>query len=302
MLRPIEKSDSELVAQAQAGAREAVDELLRRHYDRLYAVCRRVAGNDADAADACQEALMAIVRGLPRFDGRSSFKTWSYRVATNATLDELRRRKRRPLAVDTDETPEPVSDDPSFEERLTENDNLLIYYAGHGVLDEVNSRGHWQPVDAEAESSANWISNVALTDVLNAMSAKHILVVADSCYSGTLTRSSLARLEAGMTRTAKVAWQRTMAQKRSRTALTSGGLAPVLDAGGGGHSIFAKAFIQVLETNTDVIEGQRLFQEISALVTWAAQARRFEQVPQYAPIKYAGHESGDFFLVPKPTT
>lgn len=124
MLRPIERSDSELVAQAQAGAREAVDELLRRHYDRLYAVCRRVAGNDADAADACQEALMAIVRGLPRFDGRSSFKTWSYRVATNATLDELRRRKRRPLAVDTDETPEPVSDDPSFEERLTENDRL----------------------------------------------------------------------------------------------------------------------------------------------------------------------------------
>lgn len=124
MLRPIERSDSELVAQAQAGAREAVDELLRRHYDRLYAVCRRVAGNDADAADACQEALMAIVRGLPRFDGRSSFKTWSYRVATNATLDELRRRKRRPLAIDPDESPEVPSDDPSFEERLTENDRL----------------------------------------------------------------------------------------------------------------------------------------------------------------------------------
>ncbi|MDH3300729.1 MAG: sigma-70 family RNA polymerase sigma factor [Acidimicrobiia bacterium] len=124
MLRPIERSDSELVAQAQAGVREAVDELLRRHYDRLYAVCRRVAGNDADAADACQEALVAIVRGLPRFDGRSSFKTWSYRVATNATLDELRRRKRRPLAVDTDERPEPITDDPSFEERLTENDRL----------------------------------------------------------------------------------------------------------------------------------------------------------------------------------
>ncbi len=67
---------------------------------------------------------MAIVRGLPRFDGRSSFKTWSYRVATNATLDELRRRKRRPLAVDTDEAPEPTDDGPSFEERLTENDRL----------------------------------------------------------------------------------------------------------------------------------------------------------------------------------
>jgi RNA polymerase sigma-70 factor (ECF subfamily) len=70
--------------------------LLRRHYDRVYAVCRRLAGNDADAADATQEALMALVRGLPRYDGRAAFSTWAYRVATNACLDELRRRKRRP--------------------------------------------------------------------------------------------------------------------------------------------------------------------------------------------------------------
>ena len=55
-----------------------------------------MAGNDADAADATQEALLAVVRGLPRFDGRAAFSTWSYRVATNACLDELRRRRRRP--------------------------------------------------------------------------------------------------------------------------------------------------------------------------------------------------------------
>lgn len=67
-----------------------------RHYDRLFAVCRRLAGNEADAADACQEALLAIVRGLGRFDGRATFRTWSFRVATNACLDELRRRGRRP--------------------------------------------------------------------------------------------------------------------------------------------------------------------------------------------------------------
>ncbi len=122
--RRIERSDEELVAQARAGARDATDELLRRHYDRLYAVCRRVAGNDADAADGCQEALMAIVRGLPKFDGRSSFKTWSYRVATNACLDEMRRRSRRPLALA--ETPEPAQDqaDPAFDERLAVSDEL----------------------------------------------------------------------------------------------------------------------------------------------------------------------------------
>jgi len=59
-------------------------------------VSRRITGNDADAQDATQEALIALVRGLPRFDGRSSFSTWSYRVAVNASLDELRRRRRRP--------------------------------------------------------------------------------------------------------------------------------------------------------------------------------------------------------------
>ena len=81
---------------ARAGDRAALDTLLRRHYDRLYALCRRMTGDAADAADACQEALIAIVRGLPAFDGRSAFGTWAYRVATNACLDELRRRRRRP--------------------------------------------------------------------------------------------------------------------------------------------------------------------------------------------------------------
>ncbi len=55
-----------------------------------------MTGDATDAADACQEALLAIVRGLPGFDGRSAFGTWAYRVTTNACLDELRRRRRRP--------------------------------------------------------------------------------------------------------------------------------------------------------------------------------------------------------------
>lgn len=66
-------------------------------------MCRRLAGNDADALDATQDALIAIVRGLPRFDHRSAFSTWAYRVATNACLDELRRRSRRPVPGGDDE-------------------------------------------------------------------------------------------------------------------------------------------------------------------------------------------------------
>lgn len=92
--------DRALVARANDGDRRALDTLLRTHYDRIYAVCRRITGSDADAADAAQEALIKIVRSLPGFDGRSAFSTWAYRIATNTSLDELRRRRRRPTVVD----------------------------------------------------------------------------------------------------------------------------------------------------------------------------------------------------------
>jgi RNA polymerase sigma-70 factor (ECF subfamily) len=115
------RDDRDLVAAANAGDRGALDTLLRRHYDRIYAVCRRLAGNDADAFDATQEALLAVVRGLHRFDGRAAFTTWCYRVATNACLDELRRRARRPrpLAVDDDPDGGPADGDRPFEDTVT---------------------------------------------------------------------------------------------------------------------------------------------------------------------------------------
>ena len=99
---PAPLDDRALVAAAQDGDRSALDQLLRRHYDRVHAVCRRITGNDADAADAAQEALILIVRNLSSFDGRSTFATWTYRVATNASLDELRRRRRRPVLAGRD--------------------------------------------------------------------------------------------------------------------------------------------------------------------------------------------------------
>ena len=112
--------DQELVQAAQSGDRGALEALLRRHHDRIRAVAFRMTGNQADAADATQEAMLAIVRGLPRFDGRSSFTTWLYRVTTNACLDELRRRRRRPVPVDDSTTPERAADeiDPLIDTRL----------------------------------------------------------------------------------------------------------------------------------------------------------------------------------------
>jgi RNA polymerase sigma-70 factor, ECF subfamily len=90
--------DEHLVVRAQNGDRAALEQLLRNNYDLVYSVCRRLTGRDADAADAAQEAMIAVVRNLGRFDGRSRFATWAYRIAVNASIDELRRRSRRPAA------------------------------------------------------------------------------------------------------------------------------------------------------------------------------------------------------------
>jgi RNA polymerase sigma-70 factor (ECF subfamily) len=96
-------SDDELIDAARQGDRAALEELLRAHQDRIHALCRRLTGNDTDALDATQESMIAVVRGLPRFDGRSAFSTWVYRVTTNACLDELRRRSRRPVVARLDD-------------------------------------------------------------------------------------------------------------------------------------------------------------------------------------------------------
>lgn len=135
---------------------------------------------------------------------------------------------------------------------LTEHDNLRIYYAGHGTLDKGAERGYWLPVNAQPDTRVHWLSTTEITDTLKAMTAKHVLLVADSCYSGTLLRDAGEVLRSG---TDQETFYNRVAQKRSRTALTSGGLEPVLDRGGGNHSMFPKAFLTILQENQTIIDG-----------------------------------------------
>ncbi|WP_455203516.1 caspase family protein [Kaarinaea lacus] len=174
---------------------------------------------------------------------------------------------------------------------LSPEDNLLIYYAGHGVIDPDTKRGYWQPIDADKENPANWIANDDITNQLKAMAAKHVLIVADSCYAGTLVRApDLTIMRTG----GEVEYVRRMAQRRSRTVLASGGLEPVVDVGKGNHSVFADAFIQTLQENDKIIDVDSLFEKIKRRV--ALQAK---QTPLYSDIRFANHEDGDFVLVPK---
>jgi len=181
---------------------------------------------------------------------------------------------------------------------LKESDNLLVYYAGHGELDEINQRGHWLPVDADPDNTANWISTVNITDILNVIPARHVMVVADSCYAGTLSVAAQARLNvATANENLQRKWVEIMNRTRARVVLTSGGVKPVLDSGGGKHSVFARAFIDTLQENNSVIEGYSIYRRLADQVSRNAANLQFDQNPQYAPIKHGGG-LGEFFFVP----
>lgn len=173
----------------------------------------------------------------------------------------------------------------AFRAQLTQNDNLLIYYAGHGYYDKDAERGYWLPVDARTTTRANWISNVDVTDTLKATKAKHVMIVADSCYSGTLTRSVHVALR-------NPDWLYRISQKKARTVLTSGGNEPVADSGGGAHSVFAQSFLKALKENTGVMDGTLLFNTIRRPIMLNS-----DQTPQYSDIQKAGHDGGDFLFV-----
>lgn len=168
---------------------------------------------------------------------------------------------------------------------LSEQDNLIIYYAGHGWLDQQSGRGYWLPVDARQDRRSRWLANSSLTDTLRATFAKHVMVIADSCYSGTLTRS----IKVPDRRTDYIAH---MAEKRARVVLSSGGLEPVADSGGGKHSVFAAQFLKALDENEGVIDGTQLFEKIRHTVVLNA-----DQTPEYSDLRKAGHEGGDFLFV-----
>ena len=172
-----------------------------------------------------------------------------------------------------------------FREKLDDTTNLLIYYAGHGWLDEAAEQGFWLPVDAKPNRRSNWVANSTITGTLRALNAKHVMVVADSCYSGTLVRGIKIKENTPD-------YIRRMAGKRARLALTSGGLEPVADSGGGKHSPFAAAFIDVLKANTSVIDGTQLFSQMRRPVILNS-----DQTPQYSDVRKAGHEGGDFLFV-----
>jgi uncharacterized protein len=182
---------------------------------------------------------------------------------------------------------------------IGEDDNLLIFYAGHGsrIKSGEFEAGYWLPRNANTPPDDTfWVSNEFVTRHLARLKAKRVMVVADSCYAGLL---STAPGYLFMSEKANYSEEyiRYKLPKRSRLLLSSGGDMPVLDNQGQGHSVFARAFLDVLEQSSGILSGPELFLKIKNQVTSKAESVGFEQVPEFKPIKGAGHEIGDFFFV-----
>ena len=183
---------------------------------------------------------------------------------------------------------------------LQPDDNVLIYYAGHGtrLQSGQTESGYWLPVNADPPpKDTYWVPNEQITGHLGRLKAKRVLVVADSCYAGLLSTDPSYMFfdsKVGYTEdylTYKLA-------KRSRMLLSSGGDEPVLDTGGGIHSVFARAFLDELDTNQQILSTPELFSRLQKRVQASASQNKFVQTPQFKSIKGAGHELGDFFFVP----
>ncbi len=183
--------------------------------------------------------------------------------------------------------------------RVEESDSLLIYYAGHGVQENAyGGKGFWVPADGEAPSPetpyyrATWLPNILVHQAMQVSRAKHILLISDSCYSGTF-RTEFTRTRGGFAQDEEFFYQ--LAAKTSRRGLTSGDLEPVADTGGQGHSIFAYHLLRTLKEARGMLNAHQLFQQLVAPVKNASQ-----QSPQYFALETAGDRGGDFVFVPKP--
>jgi len=176
----------------------------------------------------------------------------------------------------------------SLRANLKPEDKLIIYYAGHGILDKETDASYWLPVDAEPQDDTNWIDTKRISDELKRISARQVLLIADSCYAGTMTRAVESGLTSGNTRTA---FLRKMREKPSRILIASGGNEPVSDSGGKGHSVFTDVFLHALRNpeRTEFTATELFTGHIREVV-----AGRAEQTPESKVIRNSGHESGDF--------
>lgn len=164
---------------------------------------------------------------------------------------------------------------------LGSEDNLLIFYAGHGYWDKNKKRGYWLPSDAEKDNTANWVRNSTIQDYISAINTKHTLLIADACFSGSIFRTRKAFTDASL-------GINKLYELPSRKAMTSGTLKEVPD-----KSIFLKLLVKRLERNKlKYISAENIFVSFKEAIL-----NNSPNIPQFGTIQNTGDEGGDFIFI-----
>ena len=181
-----------------------------------------------------------------------------------------------------------------FRKKLGVSDNFLLYYAGHGVIDEELGVGYWQTVTASSDNEAEWIPTEQITRQLRAFKSRNAMVIADSCFAATVFRSGQTFPSPNNSSPQQL---RALAFQKTRTAMTSGGLEPVPDSiNGSRNSVFAESLALALKQTRGPTAASDIFGKIQKKVIDITSAAGISQNPQYAPLFSSGHEGGDFIF------
>jgi serine/threonine protein kinase len=177
-------------------------------------------------------------------------------------------------------------------------DSLLVYYAGHGTVIQ-DSSPYWQLADATAANTSQWVAIADVNIELADLRARHVLVVADSCYSGT---AGQVFEPAAPPARSGAPWAKYVTAghgRKARLALSSGRFEEVADrALGSHHSPFAQAFLELLRGNDRLLDAATLHAELTTRVTAQSALLGLDQSPVYTALPDAGDDGGSFFFVP----
>jgi len=179
-----------------------------------------------------------------------------------------------------------------YTKSLNEKDNFVLYFAGHGM--QRSDEGFWIPIDAQKDEDINWISNDSIVRKIREMKARNILVLADACFSGLITRGINSK---------DINKQKTaidiLNELKTRIAITSGNNEPVLDGGGGENSVFASALSSELINFKEPFTASALFVKLQKKVIKESMAYGNPQNPLIMDIPKSGHENFDFVFNPQ---
>lgn len=237
---------------------------------------------------------IAVIIGIDSYSG--SWQRLRNAVSDAKAVEDLLRKDFRFERIATLYNSEATRDRiiqlfESLYDSLKSDDNLFVYYSGHGVLDKRTDKGYWVPVDATTTSTSRFLANNEIQNLLGNEPARHILLVTDACFAGDIFRGETV----GIPWENSVTYFKEVARRRSRRALTSGDVEPVLDGGRGSHSVFAYYFLKALSgVDGKFFDASRVYENLKIPVQ-----NNTGQFPRFDAIKGIGDEGGQFIFIRK---